>query len=204
MSRNWLAVLVVIASIALVGFMAGCGSDKNATTTSGSASTSSTNSTASSTASSETGSTIVAGGKSLDEYKAEIPGLDAAVAADPQDLSSLEELGVAHYQLGEYDAAAEAYLKILAITDDAFIRNALGNVYRDQQKYDEAIAQYERAIALDPTLKHPYINEAGVWKLKGDLTKANEVLERAKAALNADDAKTAEGYQQMLTSTTTT
>jgi tetratricopeptide (TPR) repeat protein len=199
-SRSWLIVLLVIAALALASVVAGCGGTKDATTTSSGAT-----STDSTTANSPTDSTIVQGGKTLEEYKGEIPGLEQAITSNPQDLSSLEELAVAHYQLQEYDRAIEAYNKILAIQDDAFIRNALGNVYRDQKKYDEAIAEYEKAIALDPTLKFPYINEATVWaKFKGDMGKAQEILEKAKKALNADDAKTATIYQQMLTSTTTT
>jgi len=95
-------------------------------------------------------------------------------------------------------------LKLLAIEDNAFIRNALGNVYRDQEKYELAIEEYENAIALEPTLKFPYINLAGVYQKQGDLEKALEVLDRAKAALRTEDAQMADKYKQMLTSTTTT
>jgi tetratricopeptide (TPR) repeat protein len=204
-SRSWLILLLVIAALALAGIVAGCGGNQNATTTSSGSTGTTAASTDSTSANSPTDSTIVQGGKTLDEYKGEIAGLEQAVTKDPQDLTSLEELAVAHYQLQEYDAAAEDYNKILAIQDDAFIRHALGNVYRDQKKYDDAIAQYDKAIALDPTLKFPYINEATVWaKFKGDMGKAQEILEKAKKALNAADAKTATNYQQMLTSTTTT
>jgi tetratricopeptide (TPR) repeat protein len=205
-SHTWLMVLLLISVLAVAGFAAGCGGTQDTTTSlSGSTATTAASSTASSTATSGTDQTIVDGGKSLDEYKADVPKYEEAIAKDPQDLTSLEGLAVAHYQLGEYDAAAETYLKILAITDDAFIRNALGNVYRDQKKYDEAIAEYEKAITLDPTLKFPYINEATVWaKFKGDMAKAQAILDKAQKALSAEDAKTADAYSQMLTSTTTT
>ena len=206
--HSLLVALLVIAALALAGLAAGCGDNQSETTSSASP-TSSTDTTAGSTTSSETGQTMVQGGKSLDEYRADIPELEKAVAADPNDVSSWEGLAIAHYWLGEYDQAAEAYQKILAVVSDApnsaFISNALGNVYREQGKYDEAIAQYEKAIALDPTLKFPYINEATVWaKFKGDMAKAQEVLNRAQAALGTEDAKVAEDYQKELTSTTTT
>lgn len=201
-SRTWLMVLLLITVLAVAGFAAGCGGTQDATTSSsGTTVTTATSSTETTGAE----QTIVEGGKSLEEYKADVPKYEEAVAKDPQDLSALEGLAVAHYQLAEYDAAAETYLKILAITDDAFIHNALGNVYRDQKKYDEAIAEYERAITLDPTLKFAYINEATVWaKFKGDMAKAQAILDKAKQALSAEDAKTADAYSQMLTSTTTT
>ena len=115
--------------------------------------------------------------------------LEKAVAADPQDLDSLEKLAVAHYQLKEYDQAAEAYLKILAQVDDAFTHNNLGNVYRDQKKHDQAIAQYLKAIELDPTLKQPYINLARVYKENDQLAKAIAILEQAKTALNSADVE---------------
>jgi len=201
-SHTWLMVLLLISVLAVAGFAAGCGGTQDATTSS---SGTTVTTAASSTATSATEQTIVDGGKSLEEYKADVPKYEEAIAKDPQDLESLEGLAVAHYQLGEYDAAAETYLKILAITDDAFIHNALGNVYRDQKKYDEAIAEYEKAITLDPTLKFPYINEATVWaKFKGDMAKAQAILDKAQKVLSAEDAKTADAYSQMLTSTTTT
>lgn len=200
MSRSWLVLVLLIAALALVGVLAGCKDDGEATAAT--ESTDTTTSTSQTTQTSET--TLVSGGKSLDEYRAEIPELQKAVEADPQDLTSWEALAVAHYQLAEYDKAEEAYLKILAVVDDAFTHNNLGNVYRDQQLYDKAIAQYEKAIKLDKTLKQPYINLAGVYKKMGDMEKAVEILEQAKAALAGEDAETVEKYQEQLTSTTTT
>ncbi len=197
-NRSRLIVLLVLGLAALTVFAAACGDGQETTTTvAGATTTVSAGPTTQET-------TIVQGGKSLDEYRAQVPELEKALEADPQDVASLEALAVAHYQLGEYDGAIEAYKKILAITDDAFIHNALGNAYREQQKWDLAIAEYETSISLDPTLKHPYINLAGVYNKRGDVTKALEVLERAKTALNVDDAKVAENYQNELTSTTTT
>lgn len=205
MSRAWLVLVLLIAALALVSALAGCEDDGEATanteTKTETESTDTTTSTSQTTQTSET--TMVSGGKSLDEYRAEIPELQKAVEADPQDLTSWERLAVAHYQLKEYDKAEEAYLKILAVVDDAFTHNNLGNVYRDQQLYDKAIAQYETAIELDKTLKQPYINLAGVYKKMGDMEKAVAILEQAKTALTGEDAKTVEEYQEQLTSTTT-
>lgn len=188
--RSGLVLLLLMAVLALAGALAGCADNNDTTTTS------------QTTATSET--TVVSGGKTKDEYKAEIPDLEKAVAADPQDLDSLEKLAVAHYQLKEYDQAAEAYLKILAQVDDAFTHNNLGNVYRDQKKLDQAIAQYLKAIELDPTLKQPYINLARVYKENDQLDKAIAILEQAKTALNSADVESVKKYEDAMTSTTTT
>ena len=223
-SRHWLPLVALVAVLALATLLAACGGDTTTTTapsttaSSGSATTAaSTASTAASTgsttastgASTDTTSTkVVQGGKTLQEYTDSIPNLQKAIAANPQDLDSLEQLGVAEYQLGDYSAAEDAYNKILAITTDkasqAFITNALGNAYRDEKNYDTAIEQYTRAIQLDPTLKYPYINLAGVYKTLGQLDKATAILQEAQKALSTDDAKTAADYAKMITSTTTT
>jgi tetratricopeptide (TPR) repeat protein len=203
LSRHRLLILLLVASLAVAGLAAGCGDSKDTTTTVSSTGASSTDT----TAAGATDSTIVEGGKTLDQYRADIPELEKKLASNPEDLESLEALAVAHYQLGEYDGAIAAYQKIIALTEDpqslAFIHNALGNVYRDQKKFDLAIPEYEQAMTLDPTLKHPYINLAGVYKAMGELDKAMAVLEKAKTALNGKDADLASSLQSQLTTTTT-
>ena len=222
LTRYGLVVLVAIALIALAAIAGACAGNNATTTTasdsttttatdstttvSGSATTGSsgsTDTTVASTGTSTNDTTPVPGGKTKDQYKAEIPGLEKAIAADPTDLSSLESLAVAYYQLENYDQAATTYKKILAINNDAFIHNALGNVYRDWQKPDLAIAEYKAAIAVDPTLKYPYINLADVYQAQGDLPDAEKVLAQAKAALNSADQSTLDAEEKLLTSTTT-
>mgnify|MGYP001129117497 FL=1 len=124
--------------------------------------------------------------------------------ADPTDLYSLERLAIVHYQLDNYEEAAAAYQKLLAIVDDAFTHNNLGNVYRDWGKSDEAKAQYEQAIALDPTLKQPYINLALLYKAEGDIEAAREVLARGSEAITdtADEAALDKAGEQLTTTTT--
>ena len=220
LGRNGLIILTVVSLIALAGFAAACGSG-NATTTSvsGSTTTSSSDSTGStaagstastsagSTASTSAGSTqtstVIVGAKTPDQYKAEIPDLEKAVAANPADLTSLQELAVAYYVLGNYDQAATAYLKILAQKNDALTNNNLGNVYREAGKTDQAIASYQKAISLDPSLNVPYINLAGIYVNSGDIASALKVLDQAKAALSGADRTSIEQYEKSLTSTTT-
>jgi Flp pilus assembly protein TadD len=197
MRRSGLVILAVIALIAVAGFAAGCGGDDTTSTTAA-------DSTATTLADGTTDSTMVVGGKTLDEYKAEIPDLEKAVEADPTDRGSLESLAVAHYQLGEYEEAEAAYLKILAIGEDAFTRNNLGNVYRDSGRTEEAKAAYRKAIETDPTLKYPYVNLSGVLKTEGDLAGAMEVLTNGAKYMNDADKSTLEAAEKALTSTTTT
>jgi tetratricopeptide (TPR) repeat protein len=208
LTRYGVIALVVIALIALGGFVAACGGN-NATTTTASSSTGtsssgSTDTTAASTGTSTNDTTLTQGGKTLDQYKAEVAGLEKAVQTNAKDLDSLQELAIAYYQLSEYEQAAAAYTKMLALNNAAFTHNNLGNVYRDWKKYDQAISEYKTAISLDPTLKQPYINLSGVYKTQGDLQAAVKILDQAKTALNSTDQKSIDNAQKMLTSTTTT
>jgi tetratricopeptide (TPR) repeat protein len=212
LGRNGLIILAVIGLIALAGFAAACGNN-NATTTSisgstttgssGSTGSTSAGSTGSTSAGSTQTSTMIVGGKTPDEYKAEIPNLEKAVAANPADLTSLQELAIAYYVLGNYDQAAAAYVKILAQKNDALTINNLANVYREAGKTDQAIAEYQKAISLDPKLRVPYVNLAGVYVTKGDIPSALKVLEQAKAALSGADKTSVEQFENSLTSTTT-
>ena len=196
--RSGWMVIALIALFALAVLSAGCGSGDETTTTSA------TSTTVTSTEGSTNETTVVSGGKTLAEYEAEIPGLEKAIATDPSDLSSLESLAVANYQLSKYEAAEAAYKKILAIQDDAFTHNNLGNVYRDWDKTDQAITEYQTAIALDPTLKYAYVNLAGIYQKQGDIQKALDVLKSGLKYVQGDDAKPLETFQDQLTSTTTT
>lgn len=207
MGRRGLVFFTVVALIAVMGFAAACG-DEEATTTSVTGSTETTAGDAGSTTSTvaatdSTNMTAVVGGKTLDDYRAEIPELEKALEADPTDLSTLERLAVAHYQLKEYADAEAAYLKILAVTEDAFTRNNLGNVYRDWGKTEEAKAAYRKAMEDDPTLKYPYVNLAGVLKNEGDVEGALAVLEDGAQYVSEQDQGMLDAAEESLTTTTT-
>jgi tetratricopeptide (TPR) repeat protein len=199
--RSGLVILAVIALVVLTGLVAGCSDDEATTTT---VSDSATDSTTTTVAATTDETTIVEGGKSLDDYEAEIPTLEEAIAADPTDIFALENLAVAHYQLGEYEEAVDAYLQILAIQEDAFTRNNLGNAYRDWGKADEAKAAYRKAMEDDPTLKYPYVNLAGLLKKEGDIQGAMEVLTEGAKHMSEEDQATLDAAEEQLTSTTTT
>jgi Flp pilus assembly protein TadD len=212
MIRAGVIALAVFVLVALTVFVAACGNSSGSTTTVSTAASSTSESTGTSAGSSDSTtttvastntSTIVQGGKSADAYKAEIPDLEKKVQANPTDIASWLELAVANYNLGNYETAVTDYKNILAQENDAFTHNNLGNVYRDWGKPDQAIAEYQTAISLDPTLKPPYINLANVYKNQGDLTSAMKVLQQAEAAMSGDDKTSIQKFEQEITSTTT-
>ncbi|HEY2386171.1 MAG TPA: tetratricopeptide repeat protein [Candidatus Binatia bacterium] len=89
------------------------------------------------------------------------------------------------YQLqmaGELDAAIERYLESIACHPTAEAHTFLGWTYSFQDKLDDAIAECEKAIAVDPDFGNPY-NDIGSYLFKqGKLDDAIPWLERAIAA----------------------
>jgi thioredoxin-like negative regulator of GroEL len=147
---------------------------------------------------------LVEGGKTADQWAAEIPDLQKAVDADPTDLNALQALAITQYNAGKYDEAAATYLTMLQIQDDPNTRNNYANVLRDAGKTDQAIAEYEKALAADPTLTVAYLNLAVVYATEKNLTEANKVLDRGIAALSGSDQTRLKTYKDKLNNPTTT
>lgn len=168
------------------------------TTTTGPTTTTTTATSASTgdSSTSRTSSTrFIEGGKTVEEYAAEIPDLQKAVEANPTDLTALQNLAVAQYNSRHYDDAIATYQKMLQIKDDPVIHNNYGNVLRDQSKFDEATTQYRKAIAGDPSMAIAYINLAGIYDLQGNYPEAQRVLDEGIARTVGDDRTRLENYK---------
>jgi tetratricopeptide (TPR) repeat protein len=203
--------LIVILMLLLVA-AAACGSDEDtkaagAETSIGGTSTSIPATSGGSTATTDvvdgtgggfSAERVIVGGKTAEEYEASLPGLEAAVAAAPDDLDALQELAIAQYNTGQYDEAAATYEKMLALNDNSFTRNNYGNVLRDAGKTAEAMAAYEAAIAKDKTLVTAYVNLASLLTRKGKVDEAITVLDRGLQAVRADDKAQLETYRTKL------
>ncbi len=62
-----------------------------------------------------------------------------------------------------------------------------GRACLDKGKYDDAIAHYDKAIALDPNHAAAYTKRAVAYAIKGDLDRAISDLDKA-ITLNPNDA----------------
>jgi tetratricopeptide (TPR) repeat protein len=202
-SRSSLIVVGLIVLTALVAMMGGCGDDGTATSTTVSSSASTTLSADGTTATTATGESsserIVAGGKTAEEYAAELPDLEKAAAASPEDIDALQQLAIAQYNTSDYEGAAATYEKMLALKGDAFTQNNYGNVLRDWGKTDEAKAAYEKAISADKTLATAYVNLASMYAQEDKVDEAVKVLDRGLAAVGDDDKTQLENYKTQLT-----
>ena len=97
---------------------------------------------------------------------------------------ALELIGEAmkHQMAHEFDQAIRLYKESIAIYPTADAHTYLGWAYSFQGRLNEAIAQCEIAIELDPEFGNPY-NDIGVYLMQQQrLDDAIPWLERAKSA----------------------
>ncbi len=174
-SRSVTRILCPLLLVLLVAFLASCSGGETATTSTagdgGIPTTPPSDSTDTSVPMPPGG--VAPEGESTDS----LPALEQAVQETPEDLEALGRLAVAYFQARSYAQAEETYKRMLALEDSAEIHNNLGNVYRDWNKTEQAIEQYEKAMDIDATLAVAYGNLAAVYMMSGQMEKAVEVAQ---------------------------
>jgi len=105
--------------------------------------------------------------------------------ATQQDYNKAMELvkrAMDHQMAGELDDSIRLYKQSIALCPTADAYTYLGWAYSFQGRIDEAIAQCEIAIQIDPEFGNPY-NDIGVYLMQRDrLEDAIPWLEKAKLA----------------------
>lgn len=115
---------------------------------------------------------------------------EEAVAKSPRSAQLLNEWGQTHAQRGDLAAARALYERSLAL--DAYFAATfvlLGDLYSDQQAWNEARNYYEQALALSPTALYGLSRLAFVYAQMEDWDNAIAVNERI-LALAPDDYAT--------------
>ena len=105
--------------------------------------------------------------------------LSAALAADPDDRDALYHLAVAEARSGDLERAEELLETAREHSDDVEVNSALGNVYRLGGRLVEAVASYERALALDSGHVVALTNLGLCLRDQGVPAQALHVLDRA-------------------------
>jgi len=89
-----------------------------------------------------------------------------AVALDPNDSHAYGVLGDAHLEVGQYDAAANAYERMMQLQGDLYAYSRLAGLKSLRGDTDGAIADLERAIQLGQAQKRPPETIAwAIWQL---------------------------------------
>ena len=91
----------------------------------------------------------------------------AILAASPAFVEALSLLANIQARLGHGNDALATYEQVLAIrADDAVVFNNRGVLLQEMKRFDEALASYEKAIALKPDLWMPYTTAASTGPLQ--------------------------------------
>jgi tetratricopeptide (TPR) repeat protein len=105
-----------------------------------------------------------------------------AITKDQERALELIEQAMKHQMAREFDDAIRLYKESIAIYPTADAHTYLGWAYSFLGRLNEAIAQCEIAIQLDPEFGNPY-NDIGVYMMQQQrLDDAIPWLERAKSA----------------------
>jgi len=98
-----------------------------------------------------------------------------AIAANPQDATLHNRLGICYQRAGDARAARNEYRKALDLRKGyAEAWNNLGTLDGARGKYKQAIANYSRAIQLKPRDAVFHKNLGAAWLARGDVAKALE------------------------------
>jgi tetratricopeptide (TPR) repeat protein len=123
-----------------------------------------------------------------------IPYLERAIQLQPS-FDSYSNLGSAYYELGRYPEAIQMYEKAVQLNGNSTValRN-LAQAYRRAGQEQQALSAYDRAItaAYNQLQVNPQNAEvmgtlAMCYAAKGDLTRAQQLIERARSIDNADN-----------------
>jgi len=119
--------------------------------------------------------------ESIRLYKESI-GLHPTVEARTHLAMALVQQAMNHQMAEEFDEAIRLYKESIALCPTADAHTYLGWAYSFQGRIDEAIAQCEVAIQIDPEFGNPY-NDIGVYLMQQQqLDEAIPWLEKAKQA----------------------
>lgn len=137
-------------------------------------------------------------GPSREQWLELLPKLEAVAHQNPADVGARRKLALAYYNLGRFPEAEQIYSALLAKSEEAVLRDRLGNTLRDMGEPTEAETAYRKAIADDPTLALPYLNLAELLWRRGDRDLALTVLNTGVAAVPKASRANLEKARQLL------
>lgn len=98
----------------------------------------------------------------IESYKNDLPAL--ADKAQGSDVKSIRNYAVALYATGDLEGSKEQYLREKELNpNDAVLYNNLGNIYRDNAEYQNAVDSYQKSIDLDKSQLNVYVNLANLY-----------------------------------------
>jgi tetratricopeptide (TPR) repeat protein len=110
---------------------------------------------------------------------AEVQKLQDRVKADPKDFEAIVSLGNIDFDQRNYPEAANYYKRALAVHDDLNVRTDLGTMLFYSNHYDEAMAELNKVLAVNPNHAQALFNMGVVYLHgKNDPQKALEIWQK--------------------------
>src|SRR5208282_6722516 len=81
-----------------------------------------------------------------------------ALRRNPDDLETISALGALAVQTGRYDLGLELLGVTVRVNETAEVRTYLGNALAGLSRTNDALASYQRAIAIEPRSAPAHIN----------------------------------------------
>ncbi len=106
-----------------------------------------------------------------------IAAYEKAEQYDPSDIESQTNLGTAYLETGKPSDAERCFRRVLMTEDYAPAHNGLGLLAIQRRDGDTARAQFEKAVAMDPSLVEAQLNLGLLYKMAGDIPRAKECFE---------------------------
>src|ERR1700737_3601402 len=104
--------------------------------------------------------------------------LEEAVRLLPNDPYAWYNLGLVYKDAGETDKAIDAFRHVTQLSPEADAHYFLGYLYTQLQRYDEAIAEFQKALAAFPYHASAEFGIARAYQRKGDTEAAKQHLAR--------------------------
>jgi len=86
----------------------------------------------------------------MEMVRKQLDDLKQRVAANPNDVEALVQLGNMYADVAKYPQAIEYYEKALIVRDDVNVRTDLGIAYKEAGRLDDALAQFRRISDAAP------------------------------------------------------
>ena len=96
--------------------------------------------------------------QTLEEFDEAIAAFDEAIERDPEHHVAYTNRGITYMHLGELDRALEDFNRAAELSSDWGVYAGRARVFAEMERYEEAIADYERAIESLPDAPDLYLN----------------------------------------------
>jgi tetratricopeptide (TPR) repeat protein len=119
----------------------------------------------------------------LDDQQSALERYTQAIEKGPSFLPAYNALGRLYADLGYLEQAVQVCQSALKVAQSgseeaAKIHNLLGTVYQQQQKFDEATAEYKAALAITPTMRDAVFSLGWTYALQGNKEEAKRHLKK--------------------------